>query len=61
VARWTNVNEITYTDIPDSAFRYSSGIWIFNMATGNLQKNTTYTFRINLKDGSYIQFLAGTK
>jgi hypothetical protein len=56
-----NVNEITYTDIPDSAFRYSSGIWIFNMATSNLQKNNTYTFRINLKDGSYIQFSAGTK
>lgn len=55
------MNEITYTDIPDSAFRYSSGIWIFNIATGNLQKNTTYTFRINLKDGSYIQFSAGTK
>jgi hypothetical protein len=56
-----NVNEATYTDIPDVAFRWSSGIWIFNMATSNLQKNTTYTFHINLKDGSYIQFSAGTK
>jgi hypothetical protein len=56
-----NVNEATYTDIPDVAFRWSSGIRIFNMATSNLQKNTTYTFRINLKDGSYIQFSAGTK
>jgi len=56
-----NVNETTYADIPDSAFRWSNGIWIFNMATSNLTKNTTYTFRINLKDGSYIQFSAGTK
>jgi hypothetical protein len=56
-----NVNEATYTDIPDVAFRWSGGQWIFNMATGNLQKNNTYTFRINLKDGSYIQFSAGTK
>ena len=56
-----NVNEATYTDIPDVAFRYSGGIWIFNMATSNLTKNTTYTFRINLKDGSYLQFTAGTK
>jgi MBG domain (YGX type) len=56
-----NINEETYTDIPDVAFRWSGGQWIFNMATGNLTKNTTYTFRINLKDGSYIQFSAGTK
>jgi hypothetical protein len=56
-----NVNEVTYTDIPDSAFRWSGGQWIFNMATSNLQKNNTYTFRINLKDGSYIEFSAGTK
>jgi len=56
-----NVNETTYADIPDVAFRSSSGIWIFNMATSNLTKNTTYTFHINLADGSYIQFTAGTK
>jgi hypothetical protein len=56
-----NVNETTENNIPDVAFRWSSGIWIFNMATNNLTKNNTYTFRINLKDGSYIQFSAGTK
>ena len=56
-----NVNEATYTDVPDVAFRWSGGQWIFNMATSNLTKNTTYTYRINLKDGSYIQFSAGTK
>jgi hypothetical protein len=56
-----NVNEATYTDIPDVAFRWSSGIWIFNMATNNLDTNTRYTFRINLKDGSYIAFTFSTK
>jgi hypothetical protein len=55
------VNENPYSDIPDVAFRWSNGIWIFNMATSNLQKNTTYTYHINLKDGSYIEFTAGTK
>ena len=56
-----NVNENTGGDIPDVAFRYSSGIWIFNMATTNMNKNTTYYFRIPLADGSYINFQFGTK
>jgi hypothetical protein len=56
-----NVNETPYADIPDVAFRWSSGIWIFNMATSNLTKNNTYTFHINLADGSFISFTAGTK
>jgi hypothetical protein len=55
------VNESTYNDIPDSAFRWSSGIWIFNMATGNLDKNATYSYRIALKNGSFVYFTAGTK
>ena len=59
--RVDNINETTYTDIPDVAFRYSSAIWIFNMATNNLTKGSTYTFHINLKDGSYISFTFGTK
>ena len=56
-----NINESTYNDIPDVAFRWSSGIWIFNMATANLQKNATYQYRIALKDGSFVYFTAGTK
>ena len=44
---------------PDSAFRWSSCIWIFNMATNNVQANTTYRFRINLKDGTGIEFVIG--
>jgi len=60
------VNETTYTDIPDSAFRWATDKWIFNMATGNLQAPATYTFRINLKGplangNSYIEFTIGTK
>ena len=56
-----NVNEAPPIEIPDVAFRYSSGIWIFNMATNNLQKPNTYTFRINLADGSNITFTIGMK
>jgi hypothetical protein len=55
-----NINEASQNDIPDVAFRWSSGIWIFNMATNNLTKNTTYQYRINLKVGN-IDFQAGTK
>ena len=57
------VNEVGGTDIPDVAFRYSpsDGIWIFNMTTTNLDTNTHYTFRINLRDGSTIQFVISTK
>ena len=47
-----NPDESAFNDIPDAAFRYSNGIWIFNMATSNLQQNTTYTFRINLAYGN---------
>jgi hypothetical protein len=54
------VNEPGINEIPDVAFRYSNGIWIFNMATTNLQAPMTYTFRINLAYGS-ITFRVGTK
>jgi len=55
------INEVTDYDIPDSAFRYSSGIWIFNMSTGNLQKNTVYTFNINLASGAVVSFTLSFK
>jgi len=56
-----NVNEATINDVPDVQFRYSDGKWIFNMATNNLVKNTTYRYQIPLADGSYIYFQFGTK
>jgi len=55
------INEVGGTDIPDAAFRWAGGIWIFNMATNNLQSGHQYLFRINLKDGSGIQFRIGIK
>jgi hypothetical protein len=57
----TVVNESTTADIPDVAFRYSGGQWIFNMATSNLDSGSTYVFRINLKNGSSILFQVGVK
>ncbi len=54
------VDESGYNDIPDVAFRYVGGMWIFNMGTSNLQQNTTYTFRINLRYGS-ITFVIAIK
>jgi hypothetical protein len=54
------VDENGYNDIPDAAFRYAGGMWMFNMATSNLQQNTIYTFRINLKYGA-ITFVIAIK
>jgi hypothetical protein len=56
-----NVNEAVVNDVPDVAFRFSTDKWIFNMATNNLTKNTTYHYRIPLADGSFIYFQFGTK
>jgi hypothetical protein len=54
-------DESQYNDIPDAAFRYSSGIWIFNMSTSNLQSGYSYTFRINLANGYGITFVIAIK
>jgi hypothetical protein len=51
-----NPDETAVNDIPDVAFRYSSGIWIFNMASSNLQSGYTYRFRINLANGQSVTF-----
>ena len=56
----TVVNETGSTDIPDAAFRWTGSQWIFNMATSNLSAGSTYTFRINLANGS-ITFKVGVK
>jgi hypothetical protein len=57
-----NVNEAVVNSIPDAAFRYSGGQWIFNMATTNLTAGTTYTFRINLAYApASITFTIGVK
>ena len=56
-----NPDETAVNDIPDAAFRYSSGIWIFNMASSNLQSGYTYRFRINLANGQGITFQIAIK
>jgi hypothetical protein len=53
-----NPDENAYNDIPDAAFRYTGGMWMFNMATSNLQQGYTYTFRINLRYGSVTFVIA---
>jgi hypothetical protein len=55
-----NPDESQYNDIPDVAFRYTGGMWMFNMATSNLQSGYSYTFRINLKYGA-ITFVIAIK
>jgi hypothetical protein len=55
------VNETMDTiDVPTTAWRFSSGQWIFNLATKNLQSGYTYKYRINLLYG-YIDFQFGVK
>jgi hypothetical protein len=56
----STVNEDGEMVIPDAAFRYSGGQWIFNMATSNLNQGSTYQFRINLAAGN-ITFAVGVK
>jgi hypothetical protein len=47
-------------DVPTTAWRFSDGQWIFNLATSNLQPGYTYKFRINLLYGS-VDFQFGIK
>jgi ribosomal protein L18E len=56
-----NVNEAGTNDVPDVAFTFSGDHWQFNMATTNLNAPSTYTYKINLADGSGITFVVGTK
>jgi len=53
-----NPDENQYNDIPDVAFRYTGGMWMFNMSTSNLQSGYSYMFRINLKYGSVTFVIA---
>jgi Big-like domain-containing protein/MBG domain-containing protein len=57
------VDEIVISTTPDTAFRWSSSDqqWIYNISTKNLNKNTTYGYRITLNDGSTIEFRFGLK
>jgi len=48
---------------PDTAFRWdpTNQQWIFNISTKNLGVGVTYTFKIDLNDGTNIMFKLGVK
>jgi hypothetical protein len=57
------VDEPVYSTTPNTAFRWDATDqqWIFNQSTENLTSGVIYTYRINLNDGSYIQYTFGVK
>jgi MBG domain (YGX type) len=55
------VDENGYSDVPDAAFRWAGDSWIWNMTTNNLQSGQKYTFHINLRDGTFIEFFIAIK
>lgn len=59
----TDVEETVSSTTADTAFRWDSSgqQWIFNISTANLAANQTYVFRIQLNDGSSINFSFGLK
>ena len=57
------VDEAVISTTPDTAFRWSATDqqWIFNINTKSLATNKTYTYRITLADGTFIDFEFGLK
>jgi hypothetical protein len=55
----TSVHEVPISTPPDTAFRWTGSLWIFNINTNNLAANATYVYQIGLNDGSIIQFQFG--
>jgi len=57
------VDETVSSTTSDNAFRWdeSAQEWIFNINTSNLPAGQTYTFVIQLNDGSSISFRFGLK
>jgi hypothetical protein len=58
-----SVNEEIVSTTPDTVFRWdpTDQQWIFNINTKNLTANTTYGYRIDLNDGTFIPFSYGLK
>jgi len=58
-----SVNESIVSTTPDSSFRWdpTAQQWIFNLSTKNLPSNATFTYVINLNDGSNITFQFGLR
>jgi hypothetical protein len=56
-----SVNEPVDSTTPDTAFRWGGDQWIFNISTKSLQSGRTYSYRITLIDGTFIDFRFTTK
>ena len=58
-----DVDETVSSTTSDNAFRWDASAqeWIFNINTSNLPAGQTYTFVIQLNDGSSISFRFGLK
>ena len=59
----TAINEAVDSTTPDTTFRWdpSGRLWIFNISTKNYGKNVTYAFRVQLNDGTAINFQFGLR
>jgi hypothetical protein len=57
------INEMPIATTTDTAFRWDASArqWIFNLSTKNLQAGKTYYYRINLNDGTPIDFHFGLR
>ena len=57
------LDETAISNTPDPQFRWSAADqqWIFNLNTSNLSAGRTYTYRIYLTDGTWIEFKFGLK
>lgn len=57
------INEPVESTTPFTEFRWDGEgqHWIFNMSTKGLAANTTYTFRVSLADGTWLDFRFGLK
>lgn len=55
------VDEVVFSNTPDTAFRFSNPQWIFNLATDNLAGARTYMYYIPLNDDTNIFFQFGLK
>jgi len=58
-----SVNEPVESTTPFNEFRWDATgqHWIFNMNTKSLSANTTYTFRVSLADGTWLDFRFGLR
>jgi hypothetical protein len=57
----SNVNEVPDSTTPDTVFRWSGDLWIFNINTKPLAAGATYVYQITLADGSVIPFQFGLR